>query len=226
MTEYPFCCGCPFGASCGTASGLKTDYFKADFSADLKSGSAPLTVQFEDWSFGEPDSWSWDFGDGGSSTQQNPIHTYRNPGTYTVFLTVSREYRSGFTSVTESRTIAKNAFITVTGISSVVSPLSSQGTNPGNIVKARLGDRIQGRESDIRSLVGSPMALSSLNFPNMAASEATRVNVIMPIEGNTIAYPAISIEERTAGITEVLSQSRMTLTQGSISETGRRSFFR
>jgi RHS repeat-associated protein len=34
-------------------------------------------------------SWDWDFGDGQRSNQQNPQHTYENPGTYTVTLTVS-----------------------------------------------------------------------------------------------------------------------------------------
>jgi PKD repeat protein len=34
-------------------------------------------------------TYSWNFGDGGSSTEQNPTHTYTNPGTYNVFLTVS-----------------------------------------------------------------------------------------------------------------------------------------
>jgi len=36
-----------------------------------------------------PYSYSWDFGDSGSSTQQNPSHTFNSPGTYTVTLTVT-----------------------------------------------------------------------------------------------------------------------------------------
>lgn len=35
--------------------------------------------------------WSWDFGDGTTSSEQNPIHTYANPGTYTVCLTITDE---------------------------------------------------------------------------------------------------------------------------------------
>jgi len=45
-------------------------------------------VNFVDRSTGSPTSWSWIFGDGGSSTQQNPIHTYAAAGPYTVSLTV------------------------------------------------------------------------------------------------------------------------------------------
>ena len=61
----------------------------ASFGADPTSGFPPLTVQFYDYSYGLPTSWSYDFGDGGSSTEQYPSHTYTSPGTYTVTLEVS-----------------------------------------------------------------------------------------------------------------------------------------
>lgn len=47
-------------------------------------------VVFEDKSHGQITSWHWDFGDGTTSTEQNPIHTYQKDGVhYTVTLTVS-----------------------------------------------------------------------------------------------------------------------------------------
>ena len=46
------------------------------------SGDAPLTVSFADTSSGAPTEWSWNFGDGATSTTQNPTHTYTSPGTY------------------------------------------------------------------------------------------------------------------------------------------------
>ncbi|MBI4294977.1 MAG: PKD domain-containing protein [Chloroflexi bacterium] len=61
----------------------------ADFQVSTTSGGAPLTVQFTDTSTGTIDSWLWDFGDGETSTGQNPSHIYTNAGTYTVSLTVS-----------------------------------------------------------------------------------------------------------------------------------------
>ena len=66
-----------------------TVYPVADFSASPTQGQAPLTVNFSDKSKGYPSSWHWGFGDGGTSSQQNPIYTYNNPGTYTVSLTVT-----------------------------------------------------------------------------------------------------------------------------------------
>lgn len=46
-------------------------------------------VQFTDQSTDLPTTWSWDFGDGTTSTDQSPLHTYALPGVYTVTLTVS-----------------------------------------------------------------------------------------------------------------------------------------
>ncbi|MGD8627540.1 MAG: S8 family serine peptidase, partial [bacterium] len=80
----------------------------ADFSGSPTSGCAPLTVNFTDLSTGEIDTWDWTFGDGGTSTAQNPSHQYSNPGTYTVSLTVTgtngsdTETKTGYISVDEA----------------------------------------------------------------------------------------------------------------------------
>ena len=58
----------------------------ADFTADVTSGESPLIVTFTDTSSGSPTSWLWDFGDGQTSEDQNPVHTYTEDGTYTVRL--------------------------------------------------------------------------------------------------------------------------------------------
>ncbi len=59
----------------------------ADFVGTPTSGNQPLAVQFTDASDGSPFAWSWDFGDGSTSTAQNPAHTFPNAGKYTVQLT-------------------------------------------------------------------------------------------------------------------------------------------
>ncbi|MCX5752689.1 MAG: S8 family serine peptidase, partial [Candidatus Krumholzibacteria bacterium] len=61
----------------------------AAFIGSPTSGTVPLTVNFTDQSSGAPTSWSWTFGDGGTSTAQNPIYTYNATGTYTVTLTAT-----------------------------------------------------------------------------------------------------------------------------------------
>jgi PKD repeat protein len=49
----------------------------------------PLEISFSDTSSGNPVSWNWDFGDGQSSTLQNPVHTYPQAGLYQVRLTIN-----------------------------------------------------------------------------------------------------------------------------------------
>jgi hypothetical protein len=69
----------------------------ADFTATPITGTVPLTVTFTDLSTGYPTLWSWDFGDGNTSTLQNPVHTYYTYGTHPVNLTVSNGGGSNFT---------------------------------------------------------------------------------------------------------------------------------
>ena len=78
----------------------------ADFSATPTSGNTPLAVAFDDLSSGTIDSYSWNFGDGGSSTSQSPSHTYIAAGSYNVTLTVS--------NVSGSDTATCSGCITVT----------------------------------------------------------------------------------------------------------------
>jgi len=51
---------------------------------DFVCGTLP--IQFTDASTNLPTSWNWDFGDGTTSTEQNPVHTYAESGTYTITL--------------------------------------------------------------------------------------------------------------------------------------------
>lgn len=80
--------------------------------AIFNAGGAGLTLTFTDLSTGSPTSWSWSFGDGGTSTQASPSHTYANPGTYNVCLTVSNACSSATScqSLTVSCNSASAAF--------------------------------------------------------------------------------------------------------------------
>jgi PKD repeat protein len=75
----------------------------AAFTSNMTTGNAPLTIQFIDASGNSPASWTWTFGDGSSSTAQNPVHTYLVQGTYTVSLTVTNP--GGSNSITASNYI-------------------------------------------------------------------------------------------------------------------------
>jgi PKD repeat protein len=73
----------------GEVSGLS-----ASFSFQVTGFSAT----FLDTSSGEPTSWKWTFGDGGTSTEQNPTHLYAAAGNYAVTMTASRSGASDTTS--------------------------------------------------------------------------------------------------------------------------------
>ena len=60
----------------------------AAFTPDVESGCAPLTVNFTDNSTNFPQTWTWYFGEA-TSSEQNPVYTFNEPGTYTVTLIVS-----------------------------------------------------------------------------------------------------------------------------------------
>ncbi|MEN9525372.1 MAG: hypothetical protein RLZZ256_756 [Bacteroidota bacterium] len=75
----------------------------ANFTANLTSGCAPVIVNFQSTSTGNPTSYFWEFGNGNTSTMANPIATYLNPGNYTVKLTVTNA--SGSNSLTRTQYI-------------------------------------------------------------------------------------------------------------------------
>lgn len=78
----------------------------ADFVANITTGVVELDVQLTDQSTGHVTEWSWDFGDGGTSTEQNPFHTYTSAGLYTVSLTVRNSLVAGTDTKTKTDYIA------------------------------------------------------------------------------------------------------------------------
>jgi PKD repeat protein len=104
-----------------TVTGTPVSHPVASFAADPASGSAPLLVSFTDTSsFVSPlVSWAWNFGDGGTSTVQNPEHIYTSVGMYNVQLTVTDQ--TGLTNTT-TETNAINAYSSVPVASFTYSP--------------------------------------------------------------------------------------------------------
>lgn len=83
------------GSDTKTRTGyIETVGVMANFSGTPRSGGLPLTVSFTDLSTNSPTSWSWDFGDGGTSSLQNPTHVYTSVGAFTVSLTTSNPFSS------------------------------------------------------------------------------------------------------------------------------------
>ncbi len=101
----------------GSGTVTKTAYITVNalpdvnFTTNDTLGCAPYTVSFTDLSTagsGNISSWEWNFGDGGTSTLQNPTHVYINQGTYGIFLKVTN-------SLGCSRIFFKSQYVVVGG---------------------------------------------------------------------------------------------------------------
>lgn len=108
-----------------TADGFYFDDFKvmynvagpvtapvASFQTAQSSVCLGTALQFTDFSSNVPTSWSWDFGDGTTSNQQNPSHTYATAGVYTVTLTVTNS--AGSSSQTVTMTVNESPSVSLT----------------------------------------------------------------------------------------------------------------
>jgi PKD repeat protein len=103
------------------------------FSLNKTWGPVPLSVQFTNQSLGSPTSWSWEFGDGGTSALENPIHTFTVPGTYSVTLRALNNQTGGVA-------ILNNA---VTATSGLV-PEPTPTPVPGSVHAAFSADMVVG----------------------------------------------------------------------------------
>ena len=90
----------------------------AVFSGDPTTGEGPLAVHFTDLSergSSPIHAWEWSFGDGGSSFEQHPTHTYHNPGTYEVSLMVSTVVDNSISTEPEYVTVGEATPVPATG---------------------------------------------------------------------------------------------------------------
>ena len=99
----------------------------ANFSANPTTGTAPFQVVFTDSSTKSPTSWLWDFGDGETSTLQNPVHTYKTTTGSPPTVSLTSTNANGSNSITQS------AYITIDPCGN--SPVMRAG-NPNTSIQA------------------------------------------------------------------------------------------
>jgi PKD repeat protein len=120
----------------------------AAFSGTPRTLTTGQSVQFTDQSTNSPTSWSWNFGDGGTSTAKSPSHTYNTAGTYTVRLTATNsagsdeETKSGYITVIYAiPTDGLAAYYTFDGNANDQSGNNNNGTVNGSVLMPdRLGN--------------------------------------------------------------------------------------
>jgi PKD repeat protein len=92
------------------------DHFDATMSTAETYQFTGQSVQFLDTTLGNPNHWTWDFGDNSPlSHEQNPVHIYQYAGTYDVTLTVKHLYTDN--TVNEQDTVENEDYITMQGTS-------------------------------------------------------------------------------------------------------------
>jgi PKD repeat protein len=93
--------------------------------------SNPLTVNFSSSNSSDPDGtivgYAWDFGDGTTSTEANPVKTYGSAGTYTATLTVTDN--SGLTGTTSAAVSVQQNQIVEIFVNSITMSLVKSGRN-------------------------------------------------------------------------------------------------
>jgi PKD repeat protein len=87
--------------------------------------SYPCTVQFNQTCTGNPTSFNWSFGDGTTSTEENPNHTYTDQGYFTVYLNATNAYGTGETQKENYFHIIQH-YVRPT-VSTTIAPIGTRG---------------------------------------------------------------------------------------------------
>ena len=149
-------------------------------------------VSFSDESLNFPTSWVWDFGDGNSSTNRNPFHTYSTRGTFQVKLIVSNTF--GVDSIT--RTVIINKPIPVINaigslaVDSLIS-FNVSGVNGGSNYSWNLGNNQTSTSVNPSTTYAAPniytVSVSLIDANNCNVNASLNLPIIITgINGNTI----------------------------------------
>ncbi len=140
-----------------TDAGLTMGGFSATWLCNLPNAAPVATfqastqescigiIQFTDHSSNAPVSWLWDFGDGSSSTQQNPVHAYQANGVYNVSLTAGNSFGSDSEIRTDYITVNMPAAPTVTDAlvcDSAMATLTASGSGQLDWYDAPIGGNL------------------------------------------------------------------------------------
>lgn len=146
-------------------------------SANALGCKAPYEVKFQDLT-ANASNWSWDFGDGGTSTEKNPSHTYQAPGNYSVTLTIkTTDGCPGSITKTSIVKIQEPGELSINGLPQ--SGCSPQTINPS--VSYTSIDGIASYEWDF----GIPGATSTSATPTYTYSTVGNYTVKLKVTTNT-----------------------------------------
>lgn len=174
------------------------------------------TVSFVDRSTGSPSAWSWSFGDGASSSAQNPSHAYTIPGTYTVALTA----RNAVSASVATHTVVVAAPAPFHSLVSAVAQTNGAG---GSVWRTELTIFNAGNESAFGQFIFLPGAGGSAQTrPLFLAPKQSMTlgNALLDLYGMSSGAGALAIEAQSAASTPSLKITSRTFTTGSAGTYG------
>ena len=188
----------------------------AAFDMTPSSPAVRTNVTFTDRSSGSPTSWQWSFGDGASSTAQNPSHVYGFQGSYAVTLTVANATSSSMTS--RVLTIAAP-----TAYRSLV-PVAAQTNGVGGSVwRTELTLFNGGNEpasGQFTFIPGGGGAVLTRSLFLGVNQSITYANALSDLFGLSTGSGAIAVEASSATTTPAIRITSRTFTTGSIGTYG------
>ncbi|MCU1229640.1 MAG: cell surface protein [Acidobacteria bacterium] len=193
-----------------------TPAVSAAFSVSPSTASVGDVISFFDQSSGSPSSWSWNFGDGATSSQQNPTHVFAARGAYLVTLTAS----NGSSSASASHQVTINADTTFRSLVSVTAQTNGIG---GSVWRTELtlfnaGDEGLSVHAIYLATAGTaPVTRSFFLAPRQVAAYN---NALLDIFGIGSGAGAIAIEATGANETPQLKIASRTFTTGSTGTYG------
>jgi PKD repeat protein len=173
----------------------------ADFGITDQGGGS---IQFTDFSLNDPTSWLWDFGDGNTSSQQNPSHTYATGGEYQVCLTVTNSIGSNTLCETIIPTFPPTAAFTFTSLGGSSFGFEDQSTNNPTSWLWDFGDGSTSTEQDPDYTYEGPGTFTvCLTVSNSEGSDMTCQEVTV----TAAPTAAFSYEIQGGGVVNFTDQS-------------------
>lgn len=176
----------------------------AGFSPSTPNPAVGSMVVFTDTSGGAPTTWAWDFGDGGTSTQQNPTHVYRAAGVFTVRLTASNA--SGQSSTSQAVTVTSSGVLRLNAAHSFDVTLTATNQRTG-----ASGSGVVIGQNDVYGYFSLPTLSGNAGNPEvivkMVDASAIGLNYWVFYGTMTDLQYTISVKENATGVVKTYSQN-------------------
>ncbi|HEX9984842.1 MAG TPA: PKD domain-containing protein [Thermoanaerobaculia bacterium] len=194
-----------------TSSNPGTPAVNASFEVSPVTPAAGKSALFSDVSTGTPTAWSWNFGDGGTSTSKNPVHTFNVAGTYLVTLVAS--------NATSSSTSTKSVTVTreLTSYRSLISVTAQTNGVGGSAWRTELtlfnaGD--EGVNAELLFIPGAGGAPRTATVFLSPRQSVTFENTLLDLFDMSGGAGALAIEATAARSAPDLKVTSRTFTDG------------